>query len=119
MPADLENSSGHRTVKGQFSHSNPKKGSAKECSDYCTVVFISHASKEMLKTLQARLQQYVNQDLPDVQARFQRGRETRDQIVDICCIMKKTTEIKKNIYFCFTDYAKASDCKDHNKLEIS
>ena len=100
-------------------HSSPKNGNAKECSDYCTVVFISHASKEVLKTLQAGLQQYVNQDLPDVQARFQRSRGTRDQIVDICCIMEKTTEIKKNIYFCFTDYAKASDCMDHNKLEIS
>ena len=97
----------------------PKKGNAKECSNYRTIALISHASKIMLKIVQARLQQYVNQDLPDVQARFQRGRETRDQIVDICCIMKKTTEIKKNIYFCFTDYAKASDCKDHNKLEIS
>ena len=69
----------------------PKKGNAKERSNYSTTTLILHASKEMLKTLQARLQQYVNQDLPDVQARFQRGRETRDQIVDICCIMKKTT----------------------------
>ena len=98
---------------------NQKKGNAKECSNYHKIGLISHASKFMLKILQARLQHYMNQELPDVQAGFRKGRETRDQIVDICCIMKKTTEIKKNIYFCFTDYAKAFDCVDHNKLETS
>ena len=70
----------------------------------------------MLKILQSRLQQYMNQELPDVQAGFRKGRETRDQIVNICCIIKRATEFQKNIYFCFIDYAKAFDCVDHNKL---
>ena len=88
----------------------PKKGNAKECSHYCTIVLISHASKVMLKILQARLQQYVNRELPDVQAGFRKGRGTRDQIANICWIMVKAREFQKNIYFCFTDYAKAFDC---------
>ena len=79
------------------------------------IVFISHASKVMLKILQDRLPQYVNHELPDVQAGFRKGRGTRDQIADICWIIKKAREFQKNIYFFFTDYAKAFDCVDHNK----
>ena len=94
----------------------PKKGNPKECSNYCTISLISHASKVMLKILQAKLQQYVNQEPPDVQSGFRKGRETRDQIVNICWFIKKAREFQKNIYFCFTDYAKAFDCVDHNKL---
>ena len=97
----------------------PKKSIAKECSNYCTIALISHASKVMLKILQARLQQYVNSELPDVQARFRKGRGTRDQIANICWIIKKAREFHKNIYFCFIDYVKAFDCVDHNKLENS
>ena len=93
----------------------PKKGNAKECSNYCTVVLISHAGKVMLKILQARLQQYVNRELPDVQAGFRKGRGTRDEVANILWIIKKAREFQKNIYFCFTDYAKAFDCVDHNK----
>ena len=85
----------------------PKKGNAKECSNYRTITLISHASKIMLKILQARLQQYVNQELPDVQSGFRKCRGTRDQLVNIHWIIKKTREFQKNIYFCFTDYAKA------------
>ena len=99
----------------------PKKGSAKECSNYCTIALISHASKVILKILQAKFQQYVNRELsdvlnPDVQAGFKKGRGTRDQIANIHWIIKKAREFQKNIYFCFIDYAKAFDCVDHNKL---
>ena len=94
----------------------PKDGSAKECSNYHTITLISHASKVMLEILQARLQQYVNWELPDVQVGFRKGRGTRDQIANIWWIMEKSREFQKNIYFCFIDYAKASDCVDHNKL---
>ena len=94
----------------------PKKGNAKECSNYHRIVLISHTSKVMLKTLQARLQQYVNRELPGVQAGFRNGRGTRDQIDKIRWIIKKAREFQKNIYFCFIDYAKAFDCVDHNKL---
>ena len=94
----------------------PKKGNAKECSNYRTVALISHARKVMLKILQARLQQYVNHELPDVQAGFRKGRGTRDQIAKICWIIKRAREFQKNIYFCFTDYDKAFDYVDHNKL---
>ena len=94
----------------------PKKDNPKECSNYCTIALISHASKVMLKILQARLQQYVNRELPDVQAGFRKGRETRDQIANICWIIKKAREFQKNIYFCFIDYSKAFDCVDNNKL---
>jgi len=93
----------------------PKKGNAKECSNYRTIALISHASKVMLKILQARLQQYVNCELPDVQAGFRKGRGTRDQFSNICWIIKKAREFQKNIYFCFIDYTKAFDCVDHNK----
>ena len=93
-----------------------KKGNAKECLNYHTIAPISQASKVMLKILRARLQQYMNRELPDVQAEFRKGRGTRDQIANICWIMEKAREFQKNIYFCFIDYAKASDCVDHNKL---
>ena len=93
-----------------------KKGNAKEFSNFCTITLISHASKVILKILQARLQQYVNRELPDVQAGFRKGRGTRDQIANICWIIEKARESQKNIYFCFIDYSKAFDCVDHNKL---
>ena len=89
-----------------------KKGNAKECSNYHTTALISHTSKVMLKILQARLQQYVNHELPDVQAGFRKGRGTRDQIANIRWIIKRAREFQKNIYFCFIDYAKAFDCVD-------
>ena len=94
----------------------PKKDNAKECSNHRTIVLISHASKVMLKILQARFQQYVNCELPYVQAGFRKGRGTRDQIANICWIMEKGREFQKNIYFCFIDCAKAFDCVNHNKL---
>ena len=94
----------------------PKKVNAKECSNYRTIALISHASKIMLKILQARLQQYVNCELPDVQAGFRQGRGIRGQIANIHWIIKKAREFQKNIYFCFIDYAKSFDCVDHNKL---
>ena len=97
-------------------HSNQKNGNAKECSNYRTIALILHASKVMLKILQARLQQYVNRELPDVQAGFRKGRGTRDQITNIHWIIKKAREFQKNIYFCFIDYTKAFDCVDHDKL---
>ena len=93
-----------------------KKGNAKEYSNYHIVSLILHASKVMLKILQARLQQYVNRELPDVQDAFRKGRGTRDQIANIHWIMEKAREFQKNIYLCFIDYVKAFDCVDHNKL---
>ena len=93
----------------------PKKANAKECANYHTVL-ISHASKVMLKILQARLQQYVNHELPDVQVGFRKGRGTRDQLSTSARSWKKAREFQKNIYFCFIDYAKTFDCVDHNKL---
>ena len=108
-------SSGHRTGKGQFSFQIPKKGTAKECSNYLTIALISQASQVMLKFLQARLQQYVNSELPHVQAGFRKGRETRDQIANIHWIIKRPGEFQKNIYFCFIDYMKTFDCVDHSK----
>ena len=93
-----------------------KKGNVKECANYCTIALISNASKVILKILQARLQQYVNCELPHVQAGFVKGRGTRDQIANIRWIMEKARELQKNIYFCFIDYAKAFACVDHNKL---
>ena len=94
----------------------PKKGNARECLNYHTIALILHASKVWLKILQARLQQYMNHELPDVQAGFRKGRGTRDQIANIFWIMEKAREFQKNIYFCFIDYAKAFDCVDHNQL---
>ena len=92
------------------------KNNAKECSNYCIIALISHASKVMLTILQVRLKQYVNHELPDVQAGFRKGRGTRDQIANILWIMEKAREFQENIYFCFIDYAKPIDCVDHNKL---
>ena len=94
----------------------PKKGNAKECSNYCTIALISQASKVILKILQARLQQYMNSELPDVQAGFRKGRGTRDQTSNIHWIIETAREFQKNIYFCFIDYIKAFDCVDHDKL---
>ena len=99
MPANLENSAVATEQEKSVFISILKKGNAKECSNYRTVALISHASKVMLKILQARLQQYVNHELPDVQAGFRKGRGTRDQIANICWIMEKAREFQKNIYF--------------------
>ena len=115
MPANTENSAvatGLEKVSFQFS----KKGNAKECSNYCTIALISHARKVILKILQARLQQYMNCEIPDIQVGFRKARGTRDQIVNIHWIIEKAREFQKNIYFCFIDYAKDFDCVDHNKL---
>ena len=119
MSANLENSAVAMEQEKVSFHPIPKKGKAKECSNYRTVVLISHTSKEMLKILQSRLQQYVNREFQDVQAGLRKGRGTRDQIANIRWIMEKAREFQKNIYFCFIDYAKAFDCVDHNKLENS
>ena len=115
MPANLENSALATGLEKVSFHPIPKKGNAKECSNYCTIGLISHASKVMLKILQARLQQYVNHEIPDVQAGFRKGRGTRDQMANIRWIMEKAREFQKNTYFCFIDYAKAFHCVDHNK----
>ena len=119
MPANLENSAVATGLEKVSFHYTPKKGNAKKCSNYHKIAFISHTGKVMLKILQARLQPYVNHELPDVQADFRKGRRTRDQIANICWIMKKAREFHKDIYICFIQYAKASDCVDHNKLENS
>src|SRR5574342_255904 len=116
MPANLENSAVATGLEKVSFIPVPKKGNAKECSNYCTITLISHASKGMLKILQARLQQYMNRELPDVQAGFRKGRGTRDQIANIHWIIEKAREFQKNIYFCSIDYAKAFDCVHHNKL---
>ena len=118
MPANLENSAVATGLEKVSFHSNPK-GNTKECSNYCTIALISHASKVMLKILQEKLQHYVNYELPDVQVGFRKGRGTRDQITNIHWIIEKAREFQKNIYFCFIDYAKAFDYVDHNKLENS
>ena len=115
MPANLENSAVATGLEKVSFHSN-SKGNATECLNYPTIALTSHTSKIMLKLLQARLQQYMNRELPNVQAGFRKGRGTRDQIANICWIIKKAREFQKNIYFCFIDYAKAFDCVDHNKL---
>ena len=101
MPANLENSAVATGLEKSVFIPVPKKGNVKECSNYCTIALISHASKVMLKILQARLQQYVKHGLPDVQAGFRKGRETRDQIANICWIIKKARAFQKNIYFFF------------------
>ena len=100
-------------------HSNPKERQCQKCSTYHTIALISHARKVKLKILQARVQQYVNQEFPDVQTGFGKDRGTRDQIANIHWIIKKAREFQKNIYFCFIDYAEVLDCVDHNKLENS
>jgi len=111
MPTNLENSAVATGLEKVSFHSNPK-----ECSNYRTIALISHACKVMFKLLQARLQQYVNRELPDVRAGFRKGRGTRYQIANICWIIEKTREFQENIYFCIIDYAKAFDCVYHNKL---
>ena len=116
MPANLENSAVATGLEKVSFHSNPKKGNAKECSNYLTIALILDASKVMFKILQISLQQYVNCELPDVQASFKNGRGTRDQIANICWIVEKGREFQENIYFCFIDYDKAFDCVDHHKL---
>ena len=119
MPANLENSAVATGLEKVSFHSSLKeilkKGNAKECSNYCTIALISHTHKVMFKILQARLQQDVNCELPDVQAGFRKGRGTRDQIANIHWIIEKAREFQKNIYFCSIDYVKAFDCVDHNK----
>ena len=117
MPANLENSAVAEELEKKVSfHFSPKQRYAKECSNYHTITLISHASKVMIKILEARFQQYVNRELPDVQAGFRKDRGTRDQIASIYWIIEKARQFQKNIYFCFIDYAKAFDCVDHNKL---
>ena len=111
-------SSGHRTGKVQFSFQSQRKAMPKNAQTAAQLTLISHASKVMLKILQARLQQYMNCELPNVQAGFRKGRGTRDQIANIRWIMEKAREFQKNIYFCFIDYTKAFECVDHNKLWI-
>ena len=108
-------SSGHRTGKGQSSSQFPRRGVPKNANHW-TVALISHVSKGMVKILNARLQHYENQELPDVQAGFSKGRGTRDQIANICWNIEKAREFQKNIYLCFIDYTKAFDCVDHDKL---
>ena len=115
-PSPREASSGHRMGKVQFPFQSQRK--AKECSNYRIIALISQTTKVKLKILQARLQQYVNLELPDVQAGLRKGRGTRAQIANIYWIIKKAREFQKNIYFCFTPNAKAFDCVDHNKLWI-
>ena len=121
MPANLENSAVVTGLEKVSFHSNPKERQCQRMHRqlYRTIALISHASKVMFKILQARLQQYVNREHPDVQAGFGRGRGTRDQIANIRWIIEKAREFQKNIYFCFLDYAKAFDCVDHKKLENS
>ena len=113
MPANLENSAVATGLEKSVFIPIPKTGNAKECSNYHTIELVSHASKVMLKILQARLQQYMNHELLDVQAEFRKGRGSRDQIASIHWIIKKVKEFQ----FCFIDYAKAFDCVGHNKLE--
>ena len=116
MPANLESTMATELEKVIF-HSNPKERQCQKCANYHTIALISHASKVILKILQARLRQYVNHELPDVQTGLRKGRGTRDQIANIPWIIEKPREYQKNI--CFNDYAKAFDCVDHNKLENS
>ena len=116
MPTNSENSALATGLEKSVFIPISKKGNAKECSNYCTIALISHTSKVIFKILQVRLQQYVNHELPEVQAGFRKGRRTRDQIANIHWIIKKAGEFQKNIYFCFIDYVKAFDCVDHRKL---
>ena len=116
MPTNLENSAVATGQEKVTFHSNPKEDNAKECSNYRTVALISHVSKIMLQSLQGRLQQYVNQEIPDIQAAFIKGRGSRDQIANKLWVIEKARKFQKNIYFCFIDYAKAFDCVDHKKL---
>ena len=119
MSANLENSAVATGLEKVSFHSNPKERQCQRMLKLLIIALISHASKVILSFLQARLQQYMNHELPDVQAGFRKGRGTRDQIANISWIIEKAREFQKNIYFCFIDYAKAFDCVDHNKLEDS
>ena len=116
MPANLKTQQWPQDWKRSVFIAIPKKGNAKECSNYHTIALFSHTSKVVLKILQARLQQYMNRELPDVQAGFSKVRGTRDQIANIRWIIEKAREFQKNIYFCFINYTKAFHCVDHNKL---
>ena len=116
MPANLENSAVATGLEKVSFHSNPKERQCQRMLNYCTIALISHASKVMLKILQARLQQYVNRELQDVQARLRKGRRTRYQIANIRWIIEKAREFQKEVYFCFIDYTKTFHCVDHSKL---
>ena len=116
MPTNVENLAVAMEWKSLVFISIPKRGNAKECSNYSKIALISHDSKVMLKILQASLQQYTNQEFPSVQAGFRKDRKVRDQIANISWVIEKAREFQKNIYFCFIDYVKAFDCVDHNKL---
>ena len=116
MSGKLENSAVAIGLEKVRFHSNPKERQCQRMFNHHTIALISHTSKVMLKILQARLQQHVNRELPDVPAGSRKGRGTRDQIANIHWVMEKAREFQKNIYFCFIDYAKAFDCVDHNKL---
>ena len=116
MSANLKTQSGQRDWKRSILIPIPKKGNTKECSNHWKTAFISYSSKVMLKILHARLQHYANQELPDVQAGFRKGRGARDQIADICWIIEKAREFQRNVYLCSIDYAKAFDRVDHNTL---
>ena len=116
MPANLETQKRPQDWKRSVFIPNLKNGNTKESSNYRTIALISHASKVMLQILQARLQQYINCEIPDVQAGFRKGRGARNQMANICWIMEKAREFQKIIYFCLIDYAKAFDCVDPSKL---
>ena len=116
MPANKENSAVATELEKVGFHPNPKERQCQRMFKYCTIVLISYASKVILKILQARLQQYMKHELPDVQAGFRKGRGSRAQIANICWIIEKVREFQKNIYFCFIDYAKGFDSVDHKKL---
>ena len=116
MPTYLENSAVATGMEKVSFLSSSKERQCQRCSNYHTTALILHASKVMLKILQARLEQYVNHELPDIQIGFRKGRGTRDQIANICWIIENARQFQKNICFCFIDYVKAFDCVDHNKL---
>ena len=119
MPANLENSAVATGLEKVSFHSNPKEKQCQRMLKLAHSLYSSHTSKIMLKILQARLQQYLNCELPDVEAGFRKGRGTRDQIANIRWIIEKAREFQKIIYFCFIDYTEAFDCVGHNKLENS
>ena len=119
MPTNLENSAVATGLEKVSFYSNPEEGQCKRILNYCTISLISQASKVMLKMFQASIQQYINWELVDTQTGFRKGRGTRDQIANFRWIIEKVREFQKNIYLRFTEYAKAFDCVDHNKLENS
>ena len=119
MPTNLENSAVATGLEKVSFHSNPKEKQCQRMLKLAHSLYSSHTSKIMLKILQARLQQYLNCELPDVEAGFRKGRGTRDQFTNTCCITEKAREFQEIIYFCFIDYTEAFDCVGHNKLENS